>query len=758
MEDGSSSHLRGSSPRIRNHHRIPIRRFEQECRFLSQIKHPNIVQYLGTYRDPDSRALVLLMELMDESLTNFLARLSIPVPYYLQVCFAHDVAVALAYLHSNNIIHRDLSSNNVLLLNGYRAKVSDFGMSTLASTQGGQSQTFCPGTPVYMPPEALNEPPRYSETLDSFSFGVLIVQIMTREFPNPTDRFTTMEVPDPRQPNSMIEAKFPVSETVRRKEHIDMIDPNQPTLHIALDCLSNADQNRPSARDLCSRFEALKTSQQYTESYEERLDIERVETKLRDIRRECQEQYQQQVEEMEEKLENAEEEIQSKDQILTIRTSLLNKLQHELTSMEEYRAEKERDLDEMTEQVDRLQRQVYLRDQTVHDLQSVIYRHEQDIVELQTQLSRESERCGLLLQKLSLADSNKHSHIKSTGENGTTALYENVASREVLDLRLKLSSKNSLIQTLQGQLKQLEKKQDDEKVSEVRIRSSVGLGLRKGPNAPSKIYGGSATSIGSRAYFRPSDSSEIYEFCTDTGQWSQLLSCSSKSSTLVVTENTLTIIGGSNPERCLSLQSNKWKAAAYSPMHCGRLSSTAVKCGGYLIVTGGIGEDGKCLTSVEALNLSTRQWITCSDLPHPLYLASGVAINDNLYLLGGFTKPSERQMCSVLVCSLKSLTCGKISPPIWQGLTDLPYPGATCVSVHGHLLAVGGMDKRRAHNLIHTYNFSVNSWEPVSQLQEARSDCLVSVVTSNSCSKLVIVGGYTDNGLSSSVEIADVYV
>ena len=51
-----------------------MRNFEQECHLLSAIKHPHIVQYLGTYNDPESRLPVLLMELMDESLTRFLER------------------------------------------------------------------------------------------------------------------------------------------------------------------------------------------------------------------------------------------------------------------------------------------------------------------------------------------------------------------------------------------------------------------------------------------------------------------------------------------------------------------------------------------------------------------------------------------------------------------------------------------------------------------------------------------------------------
>ena len=107
-----------------------MRRFQQECSFLSAVRHPNIVQYLGSYQDRETRLPVLLMELVDNSLTRFLEQSQEPLPYYTQVNISHDIALALAYLHSNDIVHRDLSSNNVLLIGaGNRAKVSDFGMA-----------------------------------------------------------------------------------------------------------------------------------------------------------------------------------------------------------------------------------------------------------------------------------------------------------------------------------------------------------------------------------------------------------------------------------------------------------------------------------------------------------------------------------------------------------------------------------------------------------------------------------------------------
>ena len=115
---------------LKREHRLPMWRFEQECEFLSTIRHPNIVQYLSVYRDPDTRLPVLLMELMDDSLTHFLESSPQPIPYHIQVNICHDITLALSFLHSNNIVHRDLSSNNVLLISSIRAKVTDFGMAT----------------------------------------------------------------------------------------------------------------------------------------------------------------------------------------------------------------------------------------------------------------------------------------------------------------------------------------------------------------------------------------------------------------------------------------------------------------------------------------------------------------------------------------------------------------------------------------------------------------------------------------------------
>ena len=239
-----------------------VEQFEQEGRFLRMIKHPNIVQFLGTVRDPRSQKLALLMELMDESLTRFLERSIGPLPYHTQLNICHDVALALAYLHSNDIIHRDLSSNNVLLIGeGSRAKVTDFGMSKLIGMNPRMTPlTMCPGTHAYMPPEALITPPRYSNKLDCFSHGVLTIQIVTRQFPNPGDA----HVEDPK------EGSFrQVPERERRKKDIDLIDPNHPLLPLAFHCIHLRAAQRPSADELCEGLATLKGEQMYTRSVEQ---------------------------------------------------------------------------------------------------------------------------------------------------------------------------------------------------------------------------------------------------------------------------------------------------------------------------------------------------------------------------------------------------------------------------------------------------------------------------------------------------------
>ena len=240
-----------------------LRKFEEECRLLSLARHPNIVQYLGTYQDPETHLPVLLMELCDESLTKFLERSPGPLPYHTELSISHDIALALVYLHSNGLIHRDLTGNNILMIAGTRAKVTDFGMSKLAKVNQCKD-SVCPGDMLYMSPEVLDEPPTYTDKLDIFSFGVLLVQIMTRQFPNPSDRFQVID--DPRYQDEIRRA---VPETERRHNHLHLIGDTHPLKPVALQCLKNKERERPSAQEVSVRLSELKGAPQYTQSMQQ---------------------------------------------------------------------------------------------------------------------------------------------------------------------------------------------------------------------------------------------------------------------------------------------------------------------------------------------------------------------------------------------------------------------------------------------------------------------------------------------------------
>ena len=246
-----------------------IRRFKQECRILRHLRHPCIVQFLGVLEDPrprSNRRPILLMELMEDSLTHYLESRQRALPYHIQVNITYDIALALDYLHANGVQHRDLSSNNILLTAGTRAKLTDFGMSKMVDlnprmSRNKISQTTCPGTLAYMPPETLLGKPVYSSKIDIFSLGVLMVQIITRKFPNPSDAHTAVD-----DPKYKAKIYVPVQECERRANHLSEVFMTHSLRPIALECIKDKEAERPEATHLCQQLATLKVSPEYGNS------------------------------------------------------------------------------------------------------------------------------------------------------------------------------------------------------------------------------------------------------------------------------------------------------------------------------------------------------------------------------------------------------------------------------------------------------------------------------------------------------------
>ena len=146
--------------------------------------------------------------------------------------------------------------------------MTDFGISKIVDANPGMTRnkvTQCPSTPAFMPPEALRAKPRYSDKLDTFSLGVLIIQIITRKLPAPTDAENIVEDDSALTGVRII----PVPELERRKSDIAKVPSNHALLSIALHCLKDRDRERPTAAQLCQRLGQLKTAQVYTASERE---------------------------------------------------------------------------------------------------------------------------------------------------------------------------------------------------------------------------------------------------------------------------------------------------------------------------------------------------------------------------------------------------------------------------------------------------------------------------------------------------------
>lgn len=235
-----------------------LQSFYNECEKMSKIRHPNVVQLLGVFSDTNNRLPVIVMELMEESLSRLLHRTKV-LPFHIDVNIVHDVVQALAYLHSFRppIVHRDLSSNNILLNESLRAKITDLGVAKVAKGSFlSWDDTPAPGTMVYMPPEVRKVPADLTPAMDIFAVGVNVIQIKTHKFPRPGPEFASGRLGFSKM----------VSEKERRRDHLDLIGRNDPVKALILDCIRDNPRDRPSAMKLCERLQRLKASSNYSES------------------------------------------------------------------------------------------------------------------------------------------------------------------------------------------------------------------------------------------------------------------------------------------------------------------------------------------------------------------------------------------------------------------------------------------------------------------------------------------------------------
>ena len=228
---------------------------QREAEVVTKIAHPNIVSNYCIYKEEEMKT-VFVMERMDLNLTEFLCSCGDKNTNEFQINACLQISSALRYLHSMNLIHRDLSSNNILLSKtGDVVKVSDFGVSRFYAANNALTHTLTsiPGTDKYMPPEAFCDSPTYDASLDIFSLGILIIQIITGLSPDPGDRSKVIFI-SPRKYKSG-KAMVHIDEKERRKNHIEIIPHDHPLRTLALECIEDEQSKRPTAKEIFNELQ-----------------------------------------------------------------------------------------------------------------------------------------------------------------------------------------------------------------------------------------------------------------------------------------------------------------------------------------------------------------------------------------------------------------------------------------------------------------------------------------------------------------------
>ena len=302
-------------------------RFVQECRLLSSLHHPHIVQFLGVCFLPGSRLPMLVMERLMMSLGDLLdnnPNISLPI----KRSILHDIARGLAYLHSHvpPIFHRDLTAKNVLLNTAMVAKLADLGVARIVDIHPGQlaaTMIQVPGTAVYMPPEALEPNARYDSTIDVFSFGNLALYTLTQTFPE-------LKAATYVNSEGNVVAR---TEVERRMNYIDQIQQqlghHHPMVLMIERCLHNNPQDRPTVNHILQELAGVMAQIPDRYGQMSRLEMERILVEREEEVVLLQQQLQHQLQQIQSKdrvLQSRYRELQLQDLKLELKDSLIKQL------------------------------------------------------------------------------------------------------------------------------------------------------------------------------------------------------------------------------------------------------------------------------------------------------------------------------------------------------------------------------------------------------------------------------------------------
>jgi serine/threonine protein kinase len=161
---------------------------ETEQRFLgegkrqAQLRHPNIVSAFD-FIYLNGRSYLIMEYIEGEGLDTRLLKLQAPMPLADVITVSRDVLGALGYAHAHNVVHRDVKPSNILLENGGRVYVMDFGIALVTGEQRLTRIDMCVGTPHYMSPEQIVSARNIDCRSDIYAYGCVLYEMLTNHVP-----------------------------------------------------------------------------------------------------------------------------------------------------------------------------------------------------------------------------------------------------------------------------------------------------------------------------------------------------------------------------------------------------------------------------------------------------------------------------------------------------------------------------------------------------------------------------------------------
>ncbi|KLU83544.1 STE/STE11 protein kinase [Magnaporthiopsis poae ATCC 64411] len=166
-----------------------IEALKREISLLRDLRHPNIVQYLGCGSSAES--LNIFLEYVPGGSVQTMLNSYGALPEPLVRSFVRQILHGLSYLHNRDIIHRDIKGANILVDNKGTIKISDFGISKkveatniLNGANNAKHRPSLQGSVFWMAPEVVKQT-SYTRKADIWSLGCLVVEMMTGTHPFP---------------------------------------------------------------------------------------------------------------------------------------------------------------------------------------------------------------------------------------------------------------------------------------------------------------------------------------------------------------------------------------------------------------------------------------------------------------------------------------------------------------------------------------------------------------------------------------------